>query len=155
MASHLFPLVLLDLLLFKYSRFTILIIGNEPERGPVRRCIVNLTVTGNKRFLGPLVRLRHTGVDGVRHLVAAVIVEGPGDGILSLALRSTSSDVAMAFSGHGSDHTRAFRVGKCGFLGCGEITRRIEGYPQLTLHVVEIELLLLYMALCVGVVLAV
>ena len=61
----------------------------------------------------------------------------------------------MALSGHGSDHTSAFRVEKCGFFGCGEITGRVVGHSQLTFNIVKIEYSLLDVAFRIGVISAV
>ena len=143
------------MLLFKFGCFTILIVGDDPERASVRRSRLNLSKTGYKRFLGSLINSRHTRVDRISHLVAAVIVEGPWYGVFGLALRSALPDVSMALRGHGSDHTCAFGVEKCGFFGCGEVTGRVVRHLQLTFNVVKIEYLLLNVTFCICVIRAV
>ena len=143
------------MLLFKFGCFTILIVGDDPERASVRRGLLNLTKAGYKLFLGPLVNLRHTRVDRESHLIAAVIVEGPWDGVFGLTLRSALPDVTMALFGHGSNHTSAFRVEECSFFGCGEVTGWIVGHPQLSFNIVKVEYCLLDVAFCIGVISAV
>ena len=140
------------MLLFKFGCFTILIVRDDPERASVRRSRLNLSKTGYKRFLRPLINSRHTRVDRISHLVAAVIVEGPWDGVFGLALRSALPDVSMAFLGHGSDHTCAFRIEECGFFGCGEVTRWIVGHFELTFNIVKVEHCLLDVTFCIGVI---